>query len=48
MILTLKFAYKFWHTVTLDQLKAKADAGYLTAEQFYEITGQEYQETAGK
>ena len=48
MILTLKFAYKFWHTVTLDQLKEKANTGYLTSEQFYEITGQEYQEITGK
>ena len=30
------------YKVTLDQLKAKVDAGYLTAKQFYEITGQEY------
>ena len=31
------------YKVTLDQLKAKADAGYLTAEQFKEITGEEYE-----
>ena len=48
MILTLKFAYRFWHTVTIEQLKAKANQGCLTAEQFYEITGQEYQEITGK
>lgn len=43
MILTLKFAYRFWHTVSLEQIEDKANSGYLTAEQFKEITGEEYE-----
>lgn len=34
--------YKISHTIPIEKVKERTDKGFLTPEEFYEITGQKY------
>lgn len=46
MFLIFKFAFQLWHTMDVDDEKRMVVKGALTAEQFKEITGEDYVEGA--